>query len=264
MNFKEIDSSMRENECSRDGSIPLSAYIIARLDGRGFSTLTNQHFEKPYDLRFHRMMSETVRHLMQSGIKVPFAYTQSDEISLLLLPYGDAHGRKARKLLSLLAAEASARFSLQLGEVATFDCRLNLQYEWDKVQDYFRWRSIDAERNSFNAYCYWLLRGEGVDARSATEKLRQMDVSAWRRMLLDRGVDFAHLPRWQVRGTCFYWRIVQKEGFNPHSGEPTLYTRRILVENEDLEAGLRTLAVECVHPCQNRLGSEGESEHDVK
>lgn len=241
MNFKETDRIMRENECSRDGSIPPSAYIIARLDGRGFSSLTNAHFEKPFDLRFHCMMLDTVRHLMQSGIKVPFAYTQSDEISLLMLPYSGEHGRKARKLLSLLAAEASAKFSLLLGELATFDCRLNLQYEWGKVLDYFRWRSIDAERNSFNAYCYWLLRAEGLDAQSATEKLRQMDVAARRRLLLDRGVNFAHLPSWQVRGTCFYWQSVQKEGFNPHTSEQTLYTRRVLVENEDLEASLRTL-----------------------
>lgn len=179
---------------------------------------------------------------MQSGIKVPFAYTQSDEISLLMLPYSGEHGRKARKLLSLLAAEASAKFSLLLDELATFDCRLNLQYEWGKVLDYFRWSSIDAERNSFNAYCYWLLRGDGLDAQSATEKLRQMDVAARQRLLLDRGVNFAHLPSWQVRGTCFYWQSVQKEGFNPHTAERTLYTRRVLVENEDLEASLRTLA----------------------
>lgn len=77
----------------------------------------------------------------------------------------------------------------------TFDCRQNLQYEWDKVLDYFRWRSIDAERNSFNAYYYWLLCGDAMGAQAATEKLRLLDVAA----------------------------------------------RRLLVENEDLEASLRAL-----------------------
>ena len=124
----------------------------------------------------------------------------------------------------------------------TFDCRLNLQYEWDKVLDYFRWRSIDAERNSFDAYYYWLLCGDGMGAQAATEKLRLLDVAARRRLLLDRGVNFAHLPSWRVRGTCFYWQSVQKEGFNPHTAERTLYIRRVLVENEDPEASLRTLA----------------------
>lgn len=61
------------------------------------------------------------------------------------------------------------------------------------------------------------------------------------RRLLACGIGFAHLARWQVRGTCFYWQSVQKEGFNPHTAEQTLYTRRVLVENEDLEASLRTL-----------------------
>lgn len=238
MNFKETDELMRENECSRDGSIPDSAYIIARLDGRGFSGLTNTHFRKPFDLRFHEMMLETVRHLMQSGVNVPFAFTQSDEISLLLLPHSAEHGRKARKLLSLLAAEASAKFSLLLGEVATFDCRLNLQYELPKVHDYFRWRSIDAERNAFNAHCYWLLRHEGLDAQTATGELRRMDVPARRRMLADRGVDFASLPVWQLRGTSLYWQEVLRPGFNPKTGQRTVCTRRELVENENLESAM--------------------------
>lgn len=241
MNFKETDERMREIECSRDGSIPPGAYIIARLDGRGFSSLTNTHFAKPYDRRFHEMMLETLRCVVQSGVNVALAYTQSDEISLLMLPYTADHGRKARKLLSLLAGAASAKFSLLLGEVATFDCRLNLQYDLAGVKDYFRWRSIDAERNAFNAYCYWQLRHAGMDAQAATEQLRRMDVQARHQMLSNRGIDFNALPGWQKRGVCLTWQEDWRSGLNPVTGEKTRYSRRILKEEEDMETALALL-----------------------
>ncbi|MBR5185784.1 MAG: hypothetical protein IKW19_05740 [Akkermansia sp.] len=241
MKFHETDAEMRENETSRDGSIPASAYIIARLDGRGFSRLTNSRFEKPFDLRFHQLMLETVRFVMQNGINIPFAYTQSDEISLLIPPYHAEYGRKARKLLSLLAAAASARFSLLLGEVATFDCRLNLQYDFSKVSEYFRWRQIDAERNAFNAYCFWLLRRDGMDAQTATDYLRRMSVPERRDMLEAKGTDFAALPCWQTGGVCLYWTEEERTGFNPMTGEPTVYTRRMLRVDENLQTALAAL-----------------------
>src|SRR3954470_11335787 len=52
-------------------------------------------------------------------------FSQSDEISLLFGPDSDGFGRKLRKLLSILSGEASARFSLLLGAMAVFDCRIS-------------------------------------------------------------------------------------------------------------------------------------------
>ena len=52
--------------------------------------------------------------------------------------------RKLRKLNSVLAGEASAKFSLLLGDVACFDCRISQLPNVELVCDYFRWRSADA------------------------------------------------------------------------------------------------------------------------
>lgn len=251
MDFHATDARMRELETARDGSIPNNAYILARLDGRGFSRLTNDRFEKPFDVRFYRMMQETVHHMMtQSGCSIVFGFSQSDEMSLLMLPYCMDHGRKARKLLSLLAAEASAKFSLLLGEMATFDCRLNLQYDAAGVRDYFLWRSVDAGRNALNAYCYWLLRREGMEAQAAADFLRPLDAQARRQLLEKRGITRHMLPAWQLSGTCYYWQEQERSGFNPHTGETTRYTRRVLSENEELNAGLSALdAALAGHSC---------------
>ena len=59
---------------------------------------------------------------MDCGFRIAYGYTQSDEISLLFHSTEDAFGRKTRKLNSILAGEASAKFSLLLGDMACFDC----------------------------------------------------------------------------------------------------------------------------------------------
>lgn len=115
MTFAELERQMRSIENAREGEIPADAYIIARLDGRGFSRLTKAHFEKPFDERFHRLMVETMRYLMETEPDITLAYNQSDEISVLIMPGSSSFNRKARKILSLLPSAAAAEFSLLLG-----------------------------------------------------------------------------------------------------------------------------------------------------
>ena len=73
-------------------------------------------------------------------------------------PSDDTFGRKLRKLHSILAGESSAKFSILLGDVAAFDCRISQLPQIGDVVDYFRWRSEDAHRNALNGHCYWMLR----------------------------------------------------------------------------------------------------------
>ena len=56
-------------------------------------------------------MAHTIRHLMQCGFNVAYGYRESDEISLLLRRDDDTFKRK-RKIISVLAGEASAAFSM--------------------------------------------------------------------------------------------------------------------------------------------------------
>ena len=104
---------------------------------------------------------------MTCGFRVRYAYTESDEISLLFDLDERLFGRKLRKYNSTLAGEASARFSLLLGSVATFDCRISQLPGAALVVDYFRWRNEDACRNALSAYCYWTLLYPEVRCRTA-------------------------------------------------------------------------------------------------
>ena len=160
MLFDELDKKMRIYEQSLDQVLLPETYMVARLDGRGFTRLTKDicKFEAPFDVRFRDMMVHTVESLMECGFRITYAFTESDEISLLFDVLEDAFGRKVRKYNSILAGEASATFSLELGKVATFDCRMIPLPNVERVKDYFRWRQEDANRNALNSHCYWILR----------------------------------------------------------------------------------------------------------
>ena len=126
MRFEDLDTSLRIYETAYDFCVPPEQYIVVRLDGRGFTKLTKDiwKFEAPFDLRFRDLMVETTAHLMQCGFNIIYGYTQSDEISLLFHLDDDSFKRKTRKIISILASEASAKFSLLHGNIATFDARV--------------------------------------------------------------------------------------------------------------------------------------------
>ncbi len=185
MKFDELDKKMRVYEAAHDFCVPPGVFIVARLDGRNFTRLTKEthQFEAPFDVKFRHMMADTTRHLMGCGFRIVYAYTESDEISLLFDPQEQSFGRKTRKLNSILAAEASAKFSLALGDLAVFDSRISQLPNMKLVVDYFRWRNEDAFRNALNAHCYWTLRRDGLEANEATKKLRGLSVPAKNELL---------------------------------------------------------------------------------
>src|SRR5262249_100289 len=127
--------------------------------------------------------------------------------------------RKLRKLLSILAGEASAKFSLLLGAAATFDCRISQLPTTDLVVDYFRWRNEDAHRNALNAHSYCLLPKPGQNVGQATSALRGLSVAGKNELLFQNGINFSELPLWQKRGSGLYWEEYERPGENPVTGE---------------------------------------------
>jgi len=240
MEFDVLDRKMRQYEKGDDRFIAPDVYVIARLDGRGFTRLTKEvcPFEAPFDERFRDMMILTVRHLMADcGFKVLYGFTESDEISLLLHPEDRAFAHKARKLLSVLAGEASAAFSAQLGMPAAFDCRLCEFPTAQLVADYFRWRQEDANRNALNSHCYWMLRKQGKGKGQATALVSGKSIAQKSELLLQNGIDFAKQPAWQKHGVGLRWQQTEREGFNPITGASETATRNTLVTDYDLPTG---------------------------
>ncbi len=239
MQFNELDKKMRQFETASDRRVLPDVYMAIRIDGRGFTNLTKKvcHFEAPFDVRFRDMMVNTVKHLMQCGFHIRYGYTQSDEISLLIDKNDAIFDRKVRKIISVLAGEASAAFSLELGRVAAFDCRVCELPSKDLVVDYFRWRQADAQRNALNSWCYWTLRNEGINKTQAYQMLAGKSVAQKRALLAERGIDYDKLPSWQKNGTGLWHATVQHEGYNPVTRQFLVTTRNRITTNYDLPDG---------------------------
>lgn len=217
MKFNELGKRLRIYETAHDFCVPPNIYMVARIDGRNFTHLTKekQNFDRPFDIKFRDLMVETVKHLMNCGFQVVYGFTESDEISLLFDLDTTIFSRKIRKYNSILAGEASAKFSVLLGDIGVFDCRIAQLPRKQDIVDYFRWRSEDAHRNALNAHCYWLLRNKGFSAKEATKKIEGKSTAFKNELLFKEGRNFNHLPKWQKRGIGFYWTNKEKEGFNP-------------------------------------------------
>lgn len=237
MKFDDFDAKMRVYERSLDQVVLPDLYLVARLDGRTFTKLTKEvcQFEAPFDERFRDLMVGTVRHLMNCGFRVVYGFTESDEISLLFHPKDGTFGRKVRKIDSTLAGEASAAFSLALGRVAVFDCRVVPLPSRERVRDYFVWRQEDAHRNALNAWCYWTLRKEGMNQITATAYLQGKTVAFKNELLFQRGICFNELPKWQKRGIGIYFREEIREGYNPMIQEQVQAKRRGLYVDYELK-----------------------------
>lgn len=239
MKFDDFDKKMRIYETSIDQIILPDMYLVARLDGRSFTRLTKEvcKFEAPFDERFRDMMIKTVKYLMNCGFRIIYGFTESDEISLLFHPDDQTFGRKVRKLNTTLSGEASAAFSLELGQIATFDCRIVPLPNVERVYDYFLWRQEDAHRNSLNAHCYWALRKEGLSKTQATAMLEGKSVAYKNELLFSKGINYNDVPCWQKRGIGVVYKDVEKEGFNPVTNESVKTTRRQLITELNLPIG---------------------------
>ena len=231
MRFDDLDKIMRTHEKSLDQYIEPDKIIIARLDGRSFTKLTKEKcdFKKPFDENFRDLMVATVMHLMKDcGFNIERGFTESDEISLLLAPDSMQFNRKVRKLNSILAGEASAYFSLQLGIPACFDCRIIPLPDQKRVDDYFSWRQEDANRNALNSWCYWTLRDKGYNAADAQEMIKGKSIEEKKGLLEQYGITYDLLPEWQRKGVNIQWHTVEKEGWNPMTQAKTVTTRKEL------------------------------------
>src|ERR1041385_2883062 len=100
--------------------LPKKSIICIRADGKSFHTVTRK-LARPYDSAMSNYMESTMLHLCESiqGCKV--AYTQSDEITLLLsdLDKPDSEhwfGGNLQKIVSVSASIATEHFNQVIKE----------------------------------------------------------------------------------------------------------------------------------------------------
>ncbi len=179
---------------------------------------------------------EAARALLEE-LQGLYAYTESDEISLLLPRAWDLYDRELEKAVSLSAGLASAAFSLACGLRAAFDGRAVPCPTDGQVGDYFRWRQADAARCALNGWCYWTLRKAVRSVAEATAALAGRGVAFKNELLFRAGVNFNEVPAWQRRGTGLYREEFRREGFDPMRDVAVSVTRRRMKVDRELPMG---------------------------
>lgn len=116
MYFKTLADKCNYYRSLTDYQLMPNSYVLVMVDGHKFSKVIKNKFNKPFDDDFVKMMNETAKYLCEQVQGVKFAYTQSDEISLLITdfdtPQTDSFfSFRLCKMQSLIAAMASARFN---------------------------------------------------------------------------------------------------------------------------------------------------------
>ena len=159
--------------------------LIIRIDGRAFHTFC-RGFKKPYDRIFAESMQTTALNLCKNIEGCKLAYTQSDEISLLLTDYDELEtqawfDKNLQKIVSISASMTTLYFNEAFKNLSDRWCESyseswNTNKEDDKYFEvlkksqfkamfdsrafcipkedcvnYFIWRGKDATRNSINS-----------------------------------------------------------------------------------------------------------------
>lgn len=233
MNNDKFESEMRKYELYHSIKVCDGSYPIIRVDGRSFSALTEKHYIKPFDINFHDVMTHVTKTLLDELDGV-YAFTESDEISILLKRDTNLFDREVEKLVSISASIASVAFSIKSGIQGYFDARIWVGTSEPKVVDYFRWRQSDTTRCALNGWAYWTLRTAGYSARKASSILDQKSIDDKLKILFDYVIDFETVPAWQRFGTGLYWETYIKDGFNPITSQVVKVPRRMIKTDENL------------------------------
>lgn len=235
MQFKNLEDKCLYYRGLTDYKLLPGSYVIVMLDGRSFSKLIKNKFNKPFDDDFIDMMNETAKYVCENVQGCKLAYVQSDEISLVLTdfdtPTTDAFfGYRLCKMQSIIASLATAKFNqLMLShnlEKHSYDTLLEdgvdtlysvkdairavdntTLYQFDckcwnvpNINDVFAWflyRQIDCVRNS---------KQQTAQTYLPHKMLLNLDTDAQLRLLIEeKGIDWNCYPMGHKYGR-FIWK----------------------------------------------------------
>lgn len=205
--------------------------VAIRIDGKAFHTFT-RGFHKPFDEVLIKSMQETTKYLCENIQGCVLSYTQSDEITLILIDYKKLTSSawfdyEVQKICSIAASMATMAFNnifskyvkefdlelayndngidteenRKLWEIykkainkgAMFDARcFNIPKE--EVTNLVYWRQLDASRNSIQ------MVGQANFSHKELQNKSCNDIQDM--LMIQKGINWNDLPTYQKRGSC--------------------------------------------------------------
>ena len=206
--------------------------VAIRIDGKAFHTFT-RGFQKPFDEVLIKTMQETMKYLCENIQGCVLGYTQSDEITLILIDYKKLTSTawfdyEVQKMCSIAASTATMYFNKKFVENyldylstlypdltnesdkanyrnivsayeradnkgAMFDARC-FNIPKEEVCNLIYWRQLDAARNSIQ------MVGQ---ANFSHKELQNKSCNDIQDMLMtQKGINWNDFPTYQKRGSC--------------------------------------------------------------
>lgn len=205
LDTKSLGDRMKEYEDAYRIRFPRRLPVIIRLDGKAFHTWT-KGLDLPFDDTFIAMMANTTKFLVDSIQGAVFAYSQSDEISILIRNYDSIttdpwYDNNVQKIASVAASMCTAKFNelagqnLENAKLAFFDARAWVLPK-EEVVNYFVWRQQDASRNSIRAVAHHYLGHNAIMGKNNNEVQDML-------MAMDIPVNWNDYPIYKKRGYCY-------------------------------------------------------------
>ena len=220
--------------------------VAIRIDGKAFHTFT-RGFQKPFDEILVKSMQDTMKYLCENIQGCVLGYTQSDEITLILVDYQNLNScawfdYEVQKMCSIASSMATMAFNKfftknvnyfemthehddTINEYCTtlvnaaekgamFDARcFNIPKE--EVCNLIYWRQLDATRNSIQ------MVGQ---ANFSHKELQNKSCNMIQEMLFaEKGINWNDYPTYLKRGSCCIKTTIQnpnvdiKDGVYPKS-----------------------------------------------
>ena len=212
--------------------------VAIRIDGKAFHTFT-RGFQKPFDEVLIKSMQETTKYLCENIQGCVLGYTQSDEITLILVDYKKLNSDawfdyEFQKMCSIAASMATMKFNQVFRkETSCFECN-SIKYDYDDGGGSFALRTpedarlIDTYYNAcnkgamFDARCFNIPKEEVTNllfwrqldaSRNSVQmvgqayfshsELQNKSCSMIQDMLMEKyGINWSDYPGYQKRGSC--------------------------------------------------------------
>ena len=210
--------------------------VAVRIDGKSFHTFT-KNFRKPFDEVLIKTMQDTMKYLCENIQGCAFGYTQSDEITLILIDYKKLTSSawfdyEVQKICSIAASMATMAFNKYflknyLDHIANYNDTYHPNFEDEKDRE--KWRKIvsvytnASEKGAmFDARCFNIPKEEVANllywrqldasrnsiqmvgqANFSHKELQNKTCSDIQDMLMtQKGINWNELPTHQKRGSC--------------------------------------------------------------
>ena len=229
----EFDKRMKKYEYVSRTYLTTRTPVIIRIDGKCFHSFT-RGFKKPFDEILSGTMQETMKYLCENIQGCVLGYTQSDEITLILVDYKDIDtcawfDYNIQKCASVAASMATMAFNREFNDRfwlyqnhcekeddqysialekakekgAMFDARVfNIPKE--EVCNNILWRQQDATRNSIQMVGHANFSDKQMHGKN-TSQIQDM-------LMLEKGINWNDFPTKYKRGSCCVRKVNEQTG----------------------------------------------------